>query len=313
MEKELLLELSEAYREAKIVITAASHDLFDFMEEYRRVEEVASKLNADERGLEILLNALAALGLVEKEGERYRNGREASLYLVSSSGNYIGHFLKHSNQGFERWAKLDRVVFGRNQEEDTEDFLLALDDIARERAREVAGAVNLEGKKSLVDLGGGSGAYSHAFSELYGVKATVLELPNTAKVTRKMLTKKGVQDISVREGDFMVDDLGEGYDAALLSNIVHFLSVEDNRNLFHRVHSSLVEGGLVIVHDYILEDSKVSPREGAIFSVHMYLSSPGRSYSWSELEGWLAEAGFSPVQRQRLTETGILVARKVNV
>lgn len=306
-----ITQLASAYRDSKILLTAASFNLFDHLEEPRSVEELASKLGAEPCALEVLLNALVALGFLEKSESRYRNSPEASRYLVSSSEEYLGHWLRHANRGFARWAKLEEAVFGRAPEEESRlEFLLALDRFARMRAEELARAVSLKGKRTLVDLGGGSGAYSIAFAQRYGIAATVVELPDTAPATREILRQRGVENIRIVEADFLSEDFGRGYDAALLSNIVHFLSEDKNRRLCRRVYDALAEGGIIIIHDYILEDSKVEPAEAAIFSVHMLLSSEGRVYSWSEIEAWLREAGFRGLRRIELSETRVVVGER---
>ncbi len=306
-----ITQLASAYRDSKILLTAASFNLFDHLEEPRSVEELASKLGAEPCALEVLLNALVALGFLEKSESRYRNSPEASRYLVSSSEEYLGHWLRHANRGFARWAKLEEAVFGRVPEEESRlEFLLALDRFARIRAEELARAVSLKGKRTLVDLGGGSGAYSIAFAQRYGIAATVVELPDTAPATREILRQRGVENIRIVEADFLSEDFGRGYDAALLSNIVHFLSEDKNRRLCRRVYDALAEGGIIIIHDYILEDSKVEPAEAAIFSVHMMLSSEGRVYSWSEIEAWLREAGFRGLRRIELSETRVVVGER---
>ncbi len=311
MKKEKILELGSAYRESKILLTAAQYDLFDHLEEPRSVAELASVVKAEPRALELLLNALVALGFIEKAGDGYRNTREASRYLVRSSDEYLGHWLKHANRGFARWAGLEEAIFAEPcKEEDRLTFLLALDSIAAKRAEELAEAVNLQGKRSLVDLGGGSGAYSAAFVKRYRLAATIVELPDTADATREILRRKGVAGIRLLEADFLKDDFGRGYDAALLSNIIHFLSEDQNRRLFKRIYNALAPGGVVIVHDYILDDSKVAPKEAAVFALHMLLSSEGRTYSWSEVEAWLSEAGFTGFERIELSESRVLVGRK---
>lgn len=307
--RDRILKIGESYREAKLLLAAAANNIFDFLEEPRSAGEVASMVKAEHRGLELMLNALVAMGYLEKYGGMYRNSEVASSYLVSSSREYLGYSLKHANHGFERWAGLDRKIFSQPREETTIDFLLALDSMADVRARELAGSVNLEGRESLVDLGGGSGAYSIAFAHRYGVKPTIVELPDKAQATREILRQKGWESIDVVEGDFLEGGFGRGYQAALVSNIVHFLSEGENRRLLDRVHSALAPEGLLVLHDFILNASRTWPRHSTIFSVHMLLSSSGRCYSWSELEGWLLQAGFSELERKELSETGVILGR----
>jgi ubiquinone/menaquinone biosynthesis C-methylase UbiE len=312
MEKRDIVSLADSYREAKILLTANEYDLFTYLSgKPASAKELAEIMDADVRGLELLLNALVAMGFLEKEGDIYSNSEASERFLVKGKPDYIGDWVKHANHGYSTWGGLERRIFRRKPRRRwRESFLRALDNTAVARAEELASEVEIKGKK-LLDLGGGSGAYSWVLSRRLGMEATIVETSDMAPVTRKLLREKGAEDIRIIEGDFLVDPLGRGYDVVLVSNIIHFQSIEENKRLIARAYNVLEEGGMIVVHDYILNDDKTSPRDAAIFAIHMLLNSEeGRTYSWSEVEAWLGEVGFAEMRRYQLQETRVVTGVK---
>jgi len=305
-----LLRLAEAYRAAKVVLTASANSLFEHLTAPRSLEELAELAGARRDALEVLLEALIALGLVERKDGRYVNSETAAKYLVRGSSDYLGSWLKHANRNFRRWAELDERVFLRySEEESREEFLQALDVCARRRAEELAECVDLRGRRSMVDLGGGSGAYAIAFARRYGLEVTVVEHPDTAEVTGRILEERGWKNrVRVVSADFLRDDFGSGYDAALVSNILHFLKEEECMRLLRRVHQRLAEGGVVIVHGFMLDDT---PRlQSALFGVHMLVTGRGRVRRLSQVRRWLEQAGFSEIGTRRLSESEVVTGVK---
>lgn len=273
---------------------------------------LAQELKAPE--IELLLNALVAMNFLEKHGDTYRNSQAAEDFLVIGKEGYIGHMLKHANRSVDSWDGLESAVFGRRPEINwSENFTLAMEEGAYKRAIELAENVDLTGKRKLLDVGGGPGTYSAAFVNNYpGLEAVVFDLPGIIEIAKRLLEEKGLADrVAAVEGDFEVDDFGQDFDCVLISNIVHFQDEEDNKKLLKKAHNALQEGGMVIIHDSILDEGKTSPKSAAIFAIHMLLRSDGgRTYMWSEIEAWLEETGFTEPQRIELTETRVIVAKK---
>ncbi len=93
--------------------------------------------------------------------------------------------------------------------------------------------------------------------------------------------------------------LGQGYDAALVGNLLHDFDERDNRRLLRRVHQALKPGGKVFILEFFLDDSLTKPVEASVFSLLMYRFTPGgRAYGWSEVEGWLKDLGFGRFRRR---------------
>ena len=186
-----------------------------------------------------------------------------------------------------------------------------------QRPRENTGgddAVGTDGIQRVLDLGGGSGAYSIAFVRANPrATAEVLDLPDVIPLTQEYIRRAGLADrVHARAGDMLRDSLGTGFDLVLVSAICHMFSPEENRSLFQRAHAALAPGGRLLVQDFILEPEKTAPRFATLFSLNMLVGTVGgASYSEQEYALWLTEAGFSEVNRVRLPgPAGLMIGRR---
>jgi hypothetical protein len=99
--------------------------------------------------------------------------------------------------------------------------------------------------------------------------------------------------ISLRTGDYFRDDFGQGNDVVLLSAVLHSMGPRRCRLLLKKSYDSLVSGGIVAVHEGLIDPDGTSPVGAALFSLNMLVNTgEGRSYSGREIAGWMREAGF---------------------
>jgi len=174
---------------------------------------------------------------------------------------------------------------------------------AAERAPMVVRSVGVENVRRMLDVGGGSGAYSIAFARAnLALRADILDLSSVEPIARRHIQEAGVADrVHVRPGDLRSGPLGEGYDLVFVSAICHMLSPDENLDLLRRCHQALAPGGRVVIQDFILEPDKTAPRFAALFALNMLVGTrAGASYSEPEYSAWLAEAGFQDIRHIRL-------------
>ena len=69
--------------------------------------DIAQKLNGDKKGVTRLLDALAAMNLLEKAGDKYSNTPESSFFLSKDSPEYLGHMIMHHHHLVDSWSRLD--------------------------------------------------------------------------------------------------------------------------------------------------------------------------------------------------------------
>lgn len=269
----------------------------------RTVPELAGHLECEERPTELLLNALAAMGLLVKTGQSYSNSDEAQELLVVDSPRYMGHIILHHHHLLDGWAQLDTVVKSGKPvqkrsygtETERESFLMGMFNTAMGIAPRIAGEMDLSGRSRLLDLGGGPGTYAiHFCLANPQLRAVIFDRPTTEPFARQTAEKFGVgEKIDFIGGDFTTDAIcGGPYDVAWLSHILHSNSYEQCEQLIVKTVDSMAAGGLMLIHDFILNDTKDGPEFPALFSLNMLLANNGgRSYALSEIREMLDKAG----------------------
>jgi predicted O-methyltransferase YrrM len=321
---EEFLQRARAFQESRALLTALELDLYTAVGEGARAGEVAGRLGTDPRATETLMHALAALGMLAKQGEVFRNGPLAERFFTAGSPEDARAVMMHTVHMWERWSTLTEcvragtsVTYQEHEDREprwTEAFIAAMHANASERAPAVVKAVGVEGVRRLLDVGGGSGAYAIAFAQAHPeLEAEVLDLPRVVRIAEGHIARAGLSDrVKTRRGDLRQVAFGEGYDLVLLSAICHMLSPEENLDLLKRCRVALEAGGRVVIQDFILEPDKTAPRAGALFSLNMLVGTQrGASYSEPEYAAWLAEAGFAQVRHIRLAgPSGLMVGRR---
>jgi predicted O-methyltransferase YrrM len=174
---------------------------------------------------------------------------------------------------------------------------------AATRAPMVVKAVGAASVRRMLDVGGGSGAYSIAFAQANpALRAEVFDLATVVPIAGRHIAEAGLGErVRTLIGDLRKDGLGSGYDLVLLSAICHMLSPEENRDLLRRAFAALAPGGRIVIQDHIMAEDKTRPRGGALFAINMLVGTAGGStYSEQEYAGWLRECGCEEVQRVEL-------------
>jgi len=145
---------------------------------------------------------------------------------------------------------------------------------ASARAPHLVAALDLSRVRRALDLGGGSGAYAMAFARAVpGLVVEIVDTPDVVRLTRRYVAEAGLQDrVTARAGDLRAGEYGSGYDLALLSAVCHMLGADENADLVRRAARALAPGGRLVIHDYVLEPDRTSPRPAAIFAVNMLVN-----------------------------------------
>src|SRR5207244_967401 len=163
-----------------------------------------------------------------------------------------------------------------------------------------------------LDLGGGPGSYAIALAKRHP-RLVGIVMDQTVVIAKRLILKQGLgARLKARAGNILRDDLGSGYDAVLVSNVVHVFDEKENRSLLKRVREALRPGGKIFIVEFFLDDSLTEPGKASVFSVMMYkFTATGRCYSWREVEGWLKELDFKRFKRHTVTpDIGTLEATK---
>jgi SAM-dependent methyltransferase len=284
-------------------------------EEPASAAELAERLSLDRLGVETLLTALLTMGYVEADGDgpRLRNTQVTERLLVSSSPESIATFV--GAQGDLHWQVLDLLpeavrdgtAYAMHEERrgDTERwdaYIRGLFEISRPEHEANAALVPVEDPRRMVDVAGGHGGFSMAMCRRHPeLHATVLDLPPSAAVGRRIVEEQGYADrISFHEGDLFELGLGKDLDVVSVFNLVHHLPEERDRKLCRMAREALRPGGCLVIGDSARpEPGEQVSEHGAISSLLFYAWSHSRNFTPSEVRGWMEEAGFTDVESHR--------------
>jgi predicted O-methyltransferase YrrM len=318
-----LLELSGMYWQTCTLHAGVKLGIFSHLADRRlTAESLADCLGADSRAMACLLNALSAMGLLEKADGGFANTAAARAYLVQTSPGYVGHMILHHHDLVASWARLDDAVLtgrpvrasvGRSDDEARrKNFLMGMFNNAMLLAPRIVEAVDLSGRRSLLDLGGGPGTYAiHFCLENPQLTATVYDLPTTRPFAQETIERFGVADrVAFAPGDYHADPLPGAYDAVWISHILHAEGPQECLSILQKAVGALSPGGLILVHDFLLEDSLAAPLFPALFSLNMLLgTSAGRSYSGTAVKEMLSRCGVTDIVQLEFrgpTQSGII-------
>jgi (2Fe-2S) ferredoxin/predicted O-methyltransferase YrrM len=319
-----LNQVIRSFRESRVVLTAVELDVFTAVQAGATAADAAHTMRTDPRATDMLLNALASMKLLEKKEGIFRNTPASARYLTAGGKDDARAAIMHTVHLWPRWSTLTECVragtavtyreMAERGGDWTEAFIAAMDRNARERAPHVARAVGTEGIEKMLDVGGGSGAYSVAFAMANpGLTAHIFDLEAVCAIARQHIERAGLGDrVKTRAGDLRHDAFGEEYDLVFVSAICHMLSPAENLALLRRCHAALRANGRVVVQDFILEADKTAPTSAALFALNMLVGTvAGSSYSAEEFREWLEQAGFRETLHVRLPgPSSLMIARK---
>jgi predicted nicotinamide N-methyase len=310
-----LFRVRDGIYAADLLIAAVGWlDLFSWLASHPSDPEgICTALDLAPRPIDVLLTLAAAMGLVQRQGQRivvtdlardhltsaspwsmvpyYNSMRERpicrDLLDVLKTGRPINWGSKEDE---EAWAK------AMEQEGFAERFTAAMDSRGAALAPAMARHLDLTTSTRLLDVAGGSGIYACAVvAEHAHMTAAVLERPPVDQVARRSLARKGMGERVSVVGADMFEGLPEGYDVHLFSNVLHDWGAAAVRKLLTHSHAALKPGGEILIHDAHIDADKCGPLEVAQYSVLLMASTEGKCYAVSELEMMLTETGFEDV------------------
>jgi len=318
-----LLGILYAYQDSAVLMASNELGIYDALADGPLTgQELADRLGTAPRSTILLLNGCVALGLLQKTGDQFSNSPLAEDLLLQGKPGYLGRVVAKEQEFYQPWglasqavredeAQLPSMAERLRQDPATaRNFLLALHDLALLNGSALPDFVDLTGRHKLLDVGGGVGTYSILLAQKNPqLEAVVVDLPEVRELAEEMIASYGLSDrISFLEGDFNASCRARGYDAVLLANILHDNTEEACKRLLRKSHGALAQGGLIIVTEFYLEGSGVSPAVSAIFSLLMMLENQGAAeYPAEQIKHWLSEAGFRDVVAHRLPEPSPIV------
>jgi len=309
-----LQQLARAYTQSAVLYAAIDIDLFTHVAAGADdIPSIASATRMSELNTERLVTVALAMGLLEHatvDGERrIVNAPDCQKFLVRGTDRYAGEWINFTRPEVPTWFSMTERLTDPTPPRE----LGLYDDLTVDAAREYHAAtysigmgagrrfcrqVDLTGRKQLLDLGGGSGAYSiNAVQTFAGLRAIVFDLPPVTVVTQEYLERNGVADrVSTHGGDFINDPLPLGCDVAVMASNLPIYDAENIAKVVAQTYDVLEPGGEMHLVGETLDASGVGPLDAALWGLaELNYGSGGRAHSDAECIGYLEDAGFVDV------------------
>lgn len=305
--RESIDEICSGFLKARILLTAAEIDLFTILKDSpKSAREICESNDFNERGLTILMDALVSMGLLNKNADDIYNVDDSiCLLLCKDSPDSFLPMVLHRARMWNTWSNLTEIVKTgaglsflekkKRSQQDMEAFIGAMHAIGAQKAETLADKLDLGRFRKMIDVGGASGTYIIGFlRKNRNLRATLFDLPEVIPMARRRIESGGLSErVDLIAGDYNVDQFPPDHDLALLSAVIHINSREANRSLYSRLFQSLQPAAAILIRDFIMDDSRTSPADGAIFAVNMLVATKaGNSYTFKEVCEDLIVSGF---------------------
>jgi ubiquinone/menaquinone biosynthesis C-methylase UbiE len=308
------IDLLTGYQPAMVMMAAGRLGLFDALgQEPQSVDDLAERLQADPAALGALLRALAGIGLAGEDAAGFTTTAFAETHLTR--GQDLALVIEKEEYFARAWLSLEDVVRSGEPELDpwrsrlesdpatASMFLDALNVLADHTGPQLWELPELAPGKRVLDVGGGFGHYARGLVEA-GSTVALVDLPQVVAAMGDRLDGLPEGAVELVAADVMSDPtcgVGEAsVDAALVSHMLHDLSVEAGIELLRHVHAAISPGGSVVVNDFAGDAGPGS--FGPMFDVMMRVETGGAAHPLAVLRGMIESAGFGAVSVVDLPE-----------
>jgi hypothetical protein len=314
-----IMDLVRGFQPSCVVIAGAELDVFTILHaKPTNAAQLARRIKGDLRATTVLVDALAAIRLLEKSSGRrpvYRVPSAVAEVLTETGSHSMLGMACHLGNCLRSWGQLASVVLRgkpatrrpsvRGAGGDLASFIRAMHEISEPTTVPLIKSLGPLKFTHLLDLGGASGTWTIPFLRLNPAAcATIFDQPDVIPMARRMMKKVGLANrVRLVAGSYYSDALPTGADLAWVSAIVHQNSRAQNRAMFAKVYAALAPGGRILIRDIVMDPSRTRPAGGALFAVNMLVATPGGgTFTFDELHEDLSSAGFVKVKSLRRGE-----------
>jgi O-methyltransferase/methyltransferase family protein len=317
---EPIMKVAQGFMASKFLFAATEAGLFETLAEApAALEELASRMGLPRRTARILVDAMVALGFVEREGDRYRNGAVAEAFLAGRGPMDLRDFVSFWNRlSYPRWGKLEEALttgqqlFGELEftKEEQVIFSKGVAAFTTGAAMAMAATYDFKRHRRVIDVAGGTGNFLVVLLGQHPhLEATLFELPGAAAVARQTIAASSVAArIKVAEGDIFKDPLPAGHDAVILANVVHLFGPDRVLEMLRRVRKRVPDGARLLLADFWTDTTHTQPVFAALMAGEFLINTgEGDVYSEDDVRGWFAQTGWQFVERKPLAGPQSLV------
>lgn len=324
-----ILQTGLAFWPAKTLLSAIEMGVFtELAHGAESFDAVSSRLGLHARSARDFLDALVALGFLEREGDRYANTPETDFFLDRAKPSYIGGILEMANHRlYPFWGHLTEALrTGQPQNElkagglglfetlyadpaRLQEFLTAMTGISRGANRAIAQTFPWSNYRTFVDVGTAQGDLAAQIAQVHPhVQGFGFDLPEVAPIFEAYIAGLGLADrVAFVPGDFFQHDLPKA-DVVLMGHILHDWDLPTKKMLITKAFNALPVGGALVVYEALIDDDRAQNAFGLMMSLNMLIETPGGfDYTGADCSGWMREVGFSQTQVQPLVGPDAMV------
>jgi hypothetical protein len=309
-----IMQLGMGFWASKTLLSAIELELFTELARHPEdLSAVRSRLGLHHRSARDFLDALVALGMLEREDGVYRNTAETDLFLDKAKPSYIGGILEMANHRlYPFWGGLtDALRTGKPQNETShgqeplfetlyadparlKEFLSAMTGVSHGANMRIARVFSWNDYSTFADIGTAQGDLAVQIAEANGhLEGIGFDLPVVEPIFEEYASNSSAADrISFNGGDFFTDPLPSA-DVILMGHILHDWGLDDKRMLVGKAYDALPEGGALVVYEALIDDERRQNAFGLLMSLNMLIETDeGFDYTGADCQAWMAEAGF---------------------
>ena len=308
-----ILQLGFAFWGSKTLLSAVELGLFTLLADGPlSVEAVTARLGLHPRSVRDFLDALVALGQLERKDGLYANTAAGALFLDRRKPTYVGGILEMVNARlYPFWGALtEGLRTGNPQNEAKEgrdlfdeiyrspailaEFLKAMSGISLAAASAISAKFSWANYKSFADIGTAQGAFPVTLAQAHPHLAGIgFDLPVVRQHFETYVAQRGLSKrLSFHAGDFFTDSLPAA-DVLIMGHILHDWGLEKKRMLIRKAYAALPHGGALIVYDSVIDDERRKNAFGLLMSLNMLIETrEGFDFTGADCMGWLREVGF---------------------
>ena len=283
-------------------------------------EGLRERLGLHARSACDFLDALVALGMLEREDGAYRNTEATELYLDRGKPSYLGGLLEMAaarlygywdglTEGLRSGEPQNEAKVGGDLFEaiygdpaKLRGFLKAMTGVSIGTAHALASGIGWDGRRTVIDVGGAEGCVPVQIALAHPhISGGVFDLPVVGPFAEEYVAGAGLSDrLHFHPGDFFADPLPSA-DVLIMGHILHDWNLDEKRQLIEKAHAALPEGGALIVYEAMIDDERRENAFGLLMSLNMLIETRGGfDFTGADCQGWLRDAGFRETYVQQL-------------
>jgi hypothetical protein len=308
-----IMQLGLAFWGSKTLLSAIELGVFDVLATGPRESATLAKdLGLHKRSARDFLDALVALGMLDRDLDEYRNTPATDMFLDRAKPSYIGGLLEMANARlYPFWGSLTEALrtgemqneakgggdfFGvLYQEPDRlKQFLAAMTGVSMGAAMTIAEKFPWERHQRIVDVGAAQGCVPVQVALRHPhLSGGGFDLPAVGPIFEEYVASFGLEErLRFHPGDFWNDPLPDS-DVYVMGHILHDWNLEEKSTLVHKAYDALPQHGALIVYDAIIDDERRHNAFGLLMSLNMLIETPGGfDYTGADCSSWMRDVGF---------------------